>query len=161
MKASALVLIAFFVAGLARAEVVKAKGAVNRKHFYESSQIDIEDIIRAEEDPGFLKYVKDRERQKKLEEVAYINCRKQRKAEEAAYERARVQFVIEESKKPIRDDSKAEAQYEREQKALEQRQEKLRKEYVISQQKHEAQLKMERMARLQKAFSPDRMPASE
>src|ERR1700752_4280893 len=94
-----LIAIALFATNVTEADGVKASGAASRKHFFESPQIDIEDVIRAEEDPNCLQYLKDRESQKKLEKAASLNYKKQRQAEEAAYEKARIQFINDESKK--------------------------------------------------------------
>ncbi|MDZ4677368.1 MAG: hypothetical protein SGI74_07635 [Oligoflexia bacterium] len=155
-----LFLIVFFVADVTRADIVKARGAASRKHFSELQQVDIEDVIRAEEDPDFLQYLKDREHQKKLEEAAYLDNKKQRQAEQAAYEQARIHYINNEYKNVDVDESRQEEQYIKQQMASQQQQEKYRREYVINQQNQEEKANIERMARIQKAFSPERMPAS-
>ena len=46
-------------------------------------------------------------------------------------------------------------------KTLELREEKYRKQYVAAQQKQQEKAETERLARMQKAFSPERLPASD
>lgn len=160
MKLSGLLLIALLAAHIANAGVVKARGAAKRKHYTEPSQMDIDDVIRAEEDPNFLQYLKDREREHKLDEAAALENRRQRRAEEAAHEKARIQYVIE-NQRAAPDEARQEEIYTKEQMAWEQQQERYRQQYVMDHHKREERLKIERMARIQKAFSPQRMPASD
>ena len=116
MKISVLLLGIVFAVSVCKADAVKARGAAARKHYSESNQIDIDDVIRAEEDPGFLQYLKDREHQKKLDEAAALKYKKQRQAEAATEEKARIQFIIDENKKPAIDETRQEEQYLKEQK---------------------------------------------
>lgn len=161
MNCLGLFLIILFAVTASKADVLNARGATARRHVVEPPQVDIEDVIRAEQDPDFLEFLKDRERQKKAEEAAALNYKKQRQADETAYEKARIQFIKNRNVNVVSDESKEEEQYLKEQKAWEQQQEKLRREYVNNQQKEKDRLKTERMARIQKAFSQQqRMPAS-
>ena len=83
MKYVGLILALLLAANASRSDEIQALGSKKRKH-PQQIQINIEDIIRAEEDPDFSQYLIERQHQKKEERAAAIAYEKQRQAEEDA-----------------------------------------------------------------------------
>jgi hypothetical protein len=165
MRLVGIFLIISIAATASYGDLVQAKGATPRRHQVDSPQIEIEDVIRAEEDPGFLEYLKERARQERAQAAAALANKKQRQAEEAAYEKARLRFVEERERRKVAfDEEKLEKQLLKEQQAWESEHEKYRRAYVDSRQKQIEKTNIERTARIKKAFSPanssERLPAS-
>ena len=123
-------------------------------------QANIEDILRAEEDPNFLQYLKERGRRQKEERAAALACEKERKSMEEAYKRAERQFLNEKYKKAARKSAKARKRYVDEPRVWTKQQDKYREEYLAEQSKQKEKLDSQRLARVQKVLSSQRMPAS-
>jgi hypothetical protein len=155
-------ILTLFIAGSANgADFEQAGGAQHHHQHAQENEYNVDEMIRAEEDPNFEQYLKDREREKKEEKAARLEYEKQRRAEEAAQYKAYMQYLKEKHERAAREKKVKPKNYVDETKIWREQQEKFRQEYLKKQaqedQKHEA----ERMARIQKAMSLERMPASE
>lgn len=159
MKYVGFILALLLVANVSQADEIQVLGSRKRNH-PQQPQINIEDIIRAEEDPDFPQFLKERHRQKKEEREAALAYDKQRQAEEEAYQNAQRQYLKEEHERMAREAAKESKTHAGEQKAWALQQEKYRKEYIAAQNKQMEKLNSERVARIQKIRSLQRMPAS-
>ena len=159
MKRVGIILAILVAANTCMADENKAPGS-RKRNYHQQTQMNIEDIIRAEEDPDFLQYLKERERQKKEERAAILAYEKQHQAEEEAYQKAQRQYLKEENERVAREATKVRKYEVDEQKVWAQEQEKYRKEYIANHNKQVEKLESERMARIQRVQSLLRMPAS-
>ncbi len=159
MKYLGFVLALLLAATVSKSDEIKVVGSKKRNH-PQQAQINIEDIIRAEEDPDFPQFLKERHQQKKEERAAALAYEKQRRAEEEAYQDAQRQYLKEEHERVVRESPNERKHHADEQKAWAEQHEKYRKEYIADQNRQMEKLKFERMARIQRVQSLQRMPAS-
>src|SRR5580698_9948792 len=101
MRQLGFILAILFAASAGKADQIKGAGSGKRNR-PQQPQVNIEDIIRAEEDPDFLQYVQERKRQEKEERAAAIACERERRAQEVAYKKAQHQFLIKNYERAIR-----------------------------------------------------------
>ena len=158
MKYLGFILALLLAANASKSDEIQALGSRKRNH-PQQSQINIEDIIRAEEDPDFPQFLKERQRQKKEERAAALAYKKQRQADEEAYQNAQSQYLKEEHERVAREEAKEQKHHVDELKAWAQLQEKYRQEYIADQNKQMERLNSERVARIQRVLSLQRMPA--
>lgn len=161
MRGIGLFLIFLLVLEFSLAEAKQARGATKRRHKQEPPAVDVDDIIRAEFDPHFADYLKQKEIDQKNQEVGLKKYNEEKRAWEAAREKERQKYNREfEKLNPVVDEEKGEREHLRQQLAWEAEQEKSRQEYVKRQQLEAQKQEVEKLSRLQKAFSSDRMPSS-
>lgn len=154
----------FATASFAETKFIKLSGTTKRKRQVEPMAIDIEDVLRAEEDPNFATYLKEKEKIKQQEKLEAATINKERFEFEQAQEKARFKCTQNQNCLILSDEENMRAyrQHLQEEKALELQYEKYRQEYVKLRNEGNRKTETERMARFQKAF-PDskRLPASE
>jgi hypothetical protein len=159
MKVVVFILVIVFATTAVKADGVQTPVSKKRSH-HNQAEINVEDMIRAEEDPNFPQVLKERERQKREEKVALLAYQKQRDAEVAANLRAQHQFFKEEEENAAREAGKVKRHQINELKTWAQQQENYRKQYIAEKNKQIDKLNSERMARYQRESSLQRMPAS-
>jgi hypothetical protein len=159
MKHLGFILALLLLANAGKAAAIQGSGSKKRNR-PQQPQVNIEDIIRAEEDPDFLQYVKERKTQEKEERAAALACERERRAQEVAYKKAQHQFLIKNYERAIRKAAKPRKPFVDEPIVWRKQQEKFHREYLAEHSKLMKKLYSERVARVQKALSIQRMPAS-
>lgn len=166
----ALSLCVFLATTPAEADFGQAGGSQRRQRTQETYNID--DVIRAEEDPHFDQYLKDREREKREEKAAALEYEKQLRIEKAARHKAFLQYLKEKRADAAREKLTKQKNTVDENVVWRQQQEKNRQEYERKQAIVEQRQEAERKARFRKAMalmrsmppesppSTERMPAS-
>lgn len=139
----------------------EARGAIKRKSRHvKILEVDIEDLVRAEADPNFDEFVKERERQQKIDEQAVLEHKQARQAFEDEAEKGRQAFIQAREKQQSKDELDGYDDYiERQNKWYGDR-EIERQKYVIERNRQITTAQELRQARLQKAFPNQRMPAA-
>lgn len=145
-----------------------AKDAPKRQaRQYQPLGMDIEDIIRAEDDNDFLAYLAQREKAAR-EQNKYVDEHKAyRKRLETQQEKARLEFIATRDKRKTQIDLKAMKAHFEKQEAYEQEQEKARAQHIVKKRAEIEKIEKARQSRLEKLAKmgqpvPNmRMPASE
>lgn len=158
-KSLAFLILLSFVGSSGDAKSVK--GATPRKvRSVKVLDFDIEDLVRAEDDPQFADFVSERERQRQVDLQAVSLHKIERENFEKRSEKERLEFVAARDKKTekfewesYRHHLEAQRQWERNQQTAQR---------IFSEQREKDRLSQlqARQARLQKAFPQQRWPAS-
>ncbi len=127
------------------------------------AEIDVEDQIRMAEDPNYLEYLRERDREEAHERAAGYEYAQVRAREAADYERARKEYVEWRDRQPIEDNSKEELAdlKEKASEAAEyQRRERVHADHRYQQDRLQfvAQQKLLRMNRRPASVLPPRTP---
>ncbi len=144
------------------ADFLKVSGVTKHRHEM-SNPVEIEDLVRAEEDPNFTQYIKQREIQRKIEQIEEVRLEKKHQAETAAYNHAQEKYLKEQKKKIVVNEDMEQAKHIRVREAQEILQEQQQAKYAANLKKQKEKSNTERIARYQKLLSDkqDRMPASQ
>lgn len=150
------------------ADTVKLKGAAKRKNVrqYDRNAIQIDDLVRMEDDLGFADWKAEEERKEALRAKQAEAYKLERERYEASLEAARIQFIQEreQGKK-----SEAAKEVERikdfqrhlkEKQARKRSQERARATFAAESQIARERMDASRIARLQKVYGFNRMPAA-
>lgn len=147
---------------------VKLKGAEERKNprNFSRDAMTIDEIIRLEEDEGYEDWKRQQEKAERQREAAVEEVLQARAAYEASLERARLEFIKE---RDARKGEQARREAERvrdfrrhmaEKRKRRQAQEEARIAYAQEQEVQRARIEARTLARLQKIYGTNRMPAT-
>lgn len=140
---------------------LEVRGAEKRKmRNYQRLPMDIEDMIRAEEDPNFVQYLEERKKLQEHDEKAAEEQRQRRERWEADQEASRKSYVEWRDKQVPVEQSEAYQQHLNKQAEWESLQEKHRQEFAQHRDEQLNQQLMAKEARLKAASLDKRMPAS-
>ncbi len=156
-----LILVLTFISESQAREI---KGATPRKKRHvKLLDVDIEDLVRAEDDPNFEEFLKEREHQHQIDQASIELHKKQRQEFEDETEKKRRDFIDARSKKVPVNMTELYQDYKRH---LEEKR-NWRREQAAGRAKqvadHEAQvhqIQASRQVRLEKVFPNQRLPAS-
>jgi hypothetical protein len=158
MRHVGLICALLLVANVGKSDDVKP--SASKKHHSRQTPMNIEDMIRADEDPNYGQYLKERERQKNEERANSLSYLGQRQADEEARKKEERTYLREAREKAAREAAKTRKTGVYDPKTWIQTQEKYRREYLASIYKTREKIDSERIARTQRATSTERMPAS-
>ena len=92
------IIIALNLSLLSEGQARDAKGATKHKvRHVKLLDVDIEDLVRAEDDPGFAEFLKERDRKQHVDQSAIEEHKRERQIFENNNEKKRVEFIKERS----------------------------------------------------------------
>lgn len=126
-------------------------------------EVDIEDLVRAEDDPNFQEYLKERAANERVDESAIEKQKAERLAYEESLEKGRLEFIKERDstvKPNYMGDYNDYKSYRQEQQKWRMEREKERKQQVAEREVEIRKIQVAKQERLLKAFPNQRLPAS-
>jgi hypothetical protein len=146
----------------------QVKGAEKRKRPVRFSRdaIQIDEIVRMEDDPNYIEWKKENAREDELRDRGIDEVKQQRELAEERQEKARLEFIAEREQVQKLEAKKLTEQWDGYRKHIQEKrrlaldQEQGRREFVKQRAEEDRKVEADRQARLRKVYGPDRMPAA-